>query len=261
MDNLFTRDDIASISKCCSEYKLLPWIDKEKIRTTGLLNNPNAIHLIEEMLNTDELDHIKLNWGHLCFNPNAIHLVEGEVTKKIDWMCICENPGAIHLIEEKMKTHPDDIYWNWLYSNPGAIHLIEEKIEQDPKSINWRFLNQNHNAVHLIEKYLKTDHQAEIKRNWSDLYSNHNAVHLLDCRDSIVNKLDIRLVFTNPNLQFTESINNLEKDCLDWLCLNPGAIHLIKNLKNINYRMLSSNQSIFELGHYNVVIKQHIQNL
>jgi hypothetical protein len=50
-------------------YKLLNWIDKDKIYWDWLSLNPNAIYYLEQ--NPD-----KINWNWLSKNPNAIHYLE-----------------------------------------------------------------------------------------------------------------------------------------------------------------------------------------
>jgi hypothetical protein len=47
-------------------YKLLNWIDKNKLHWDTLSKNPNAINYLEQ--NKD-----KINWDLLSLNPNAIH--------------------------------------------------------------------------------------------------------------------------------------------------------------------------------------------
>ena len=50
-------------------YKLLDWIDINKIDWNNLSLNPNAIYLLEENID-------KINWRWLSLNPNAIHILE-----------------------------------------------------------------------------------------------------------------------------------------------------------------------------------------
>jgi hypothetical protein len=52
------------------EYKLLDWIDKNKLTNKILLSgNIKAINLLEEYPE-------KINWDLLSFNPNAIKILE-----------------------------------------------------------------------------------------------------------------------------------------------------------------------------------------
>jgi hypothetical protein len=51
--------------------KLLDWIPKKKLNWDILSAKPNAIQLLEIVL---QHDPEKISWRELCFNPNAIHL-------------------------------------------------------------------------------------------------------------------------------------------------------------------------------------------
>ena len=112
-------------------YKLLDWIDINKLDWDGLSKNPGAINLLEK--NTDNIELIGLS-----MNPGAIHLISKALEKdpeKIDWFYLSSNPGAIHLIEK----NPDKINWNGLSCNPAAIHLLE----QNQDKIEWDQLSEN----------------------------------------------------------------------------------------------------------------------
>ena len=54
------------------KYKLLDWIDYEKIGFIGLSLNPNAIHILHKFL---ENEPSKIEWDYFSENPNAIHLL------------------------------------------------------------------------------------------------------------------------------------------------------------------------------------------
>ena len=66
-------------------YKLLDWVDLNKLDWERLSLNENAIHLLEQ--NPD-----KINWDILSINPNAIHLLE-QNQDKIDWSELSINPS------------------------------------------------------------------------------------------------------------------------------------------------------------------------
>ena len=108
-------------------YKLLDWIDINKLSWYCLSGNPGAIHLIEQNLD-------KIDWIMLSANPNAIHLLEKN-PDKINWDWLSRNQNAIHLLEQ----NPDKIYWDYLSLNPSAIHLLEQNIDK----INWIYLSKN----------------------------------------------------------------------------------------------------------------------
>ena len=93
-----------------SFYKLLPWIDIDKLNWDMLSSNPNAIHLLEQ--NPD-----KINWVALSRNPNAIHLLE-QNPNKIYLYNLSQNPNTIHLLEQNQ----DKINWLLL----SLIFIIED---------------------------------------------------------------------------------------------------------------------------------------
>ena len=82
------------------KYKLLEWVNIDKIDWRELSINPAAIHILEQ--NMDKID-----WNSLSRNPAAIHLLEKNV-HKIDWLWLSINPAAIHLLRKNV----DKINWN-----------------------------------------------------------------------------------------------------------------------------------------------------
>ena len=167
----------------CPPYKLLDWIDIDKLDWVELSKNPNAIHLLEQ--NPD-----KICWKHLSRNPNAVFLLE-ENQDKIDWAMLSRNPHALSILEinkarinwagflegdriksiagahaisflernlDKLKEEGAlygrlgrwglDWWWGELSCNPNAIHLLE----QNQEKICWYNLSTNMNAIHLLEQ-------------------------------------------------------------------------------------------------------------
>jgi len=71
-------------------YKLLDWIDINKIEWKILSLNPNAIYILEK--NIDKID-----WHNLSRNPNAIHILKENKDKRINWYWLSENPSIFEL--------------------------------------------------------------------------------------------------------------------------------------------------------------------
>ena len=67
-------------------YKLLDWIDPDKLELDYLSKNPRAISFLEK--NQD-----KISWDNLSGNPEAILLLE-ENLDKINWIRLCHNPNS-----------------------------------------------------------------------------------------------------------------------------------------------------------------------
>ena len=77
-------------------YKLLNWIQKDK-----------------------------LNYNNLSLNHKALHFLQ-QYVDKIEWMFLSENPNAIHFLEQNQ----DKIYWGFFKKNHNAIHLLEKNPEK-----------------------------------------------------------------------------------------------------------------------------------
>jgi hypothetical protein len=80
-------------------FKLLDWIDVDKMNRYYLSKKSNAIELLK--VNQD-----KINWSLLSLNQNAIELLK-ENQDKIDWYCFLTNLNIFtydyKLMKEKMK--------------------------------------------------------------------------------------------------------------------------------------------------------------
>ena len=100
-------------------YKLLDWIDIEKLDWDMLSLNKNAISIIEE--NPEEISCV-----FLSENKNAIHLLEKN-PDKINWLILSLNPNAMHLLEQ----NPDKINWAHLSGNPAIFKLDYKKMREN----------------------------------------------------------------------------------------------------------------------------------
>jgi hypothetical protein len=202
-------------------YKLLDWIDIDKLNWEELSENPNAIHLLEQ--NQDKID-----WDNLSRNPNAVFLLE-QNQDKIDWDTLSCNPNALSILER----NEDKISWNRFcqgdrkksIAGAAAISFLERNLDKS----DWSNLSHNPNAIHLLE-------QNQEKINWYNLCMNTNAVHLLEQNPD---KIDWNYLCSNNCPRAVRLIEkNLDKLAIaDWvynISRNPYAIHLIeKNLVDI----------------------------
>jgi hypothetical protein len=106
----------------------------DKINMCWLSENPNAIHLISKML--DEIDVIShVNFpvcvSRLLRNPNAIQLLEhilesNKYKHKIVWYGLSLNPNAMHLLE----ANQDKINWYDISTNPAIFKSYHEGINE-----------------------------------------------------------------------------------------------------------------------------------
>ena len=74
--NVFPTVIIDIILEYSAEYKLLSWIDEDKIDWLQLSRNPAAIHLLEQ--NPD-----KIHWKELSENPNIFKLTINREIKQL----------------------------------------------------------------------------------------------------------------------------------------------------------------------------------
>jgi len=232
-------------------YKLLDWIDINKLYWDGLSRNPNAINLLK-----NNLDKVRLTW--LLENPNVLDIIDlidaallekclnrfsksgsnrlfrninvikllKNYPDKIDWCSLSSNPDAIQLLKTK---YPDKIDWNCLSLNIN-IEAIE-LLKQNPKKIDWRQLSLNPNSEAL--KLLKENPK---KISWRILSDNSNpeAIDLL--KTYPVHKT---LVYDDLAMNVSDRaiellIENIDKlTDLGWHALsyntNSKAIQLLKN--------------------------------
>jgi hypothetical protein len=82
-------------------YKLLDWIDINKLNWDYLSKNKYAIDLLKDNPN-------KINWYYLSSNENAIDLLRDN-QDKIIWSNLSENKGIFKLDYEKMRKNFEDM--------------------------------------------------------------------------------------------------------------------------------------------------------
>ncbi len=230
-------------------WKLLDWIDENKLKWFGLSQNPNAMFLIENNIKNNDI-------GLLYLNPSAYYLLKKDFFIEDEYGLgfylnfldkyniqiqnrrsnneISYSQLAIPFFEKK----PDRcLYWFILSSNPAAIHLLENNFEK----IDWNMLSENPAAIHLLEKNSE-------KICWINLSKNPAAIHLLEKNPE---KIDWNWLSKNPSaIHLLE--NNMNKINWNLLSLNPakGAIRLLeKNKHKIDWISMSRNPGIFELDY------------
>ena len=230
-------------------YKLLDWIDINKLCWEGLSRNPNAINLLKQ--NLDKIDIIEL-----LDNPNIldiIHLIDTTLLEKeLNRFSKSSSTHTISNINaiELLKNHPNKICWYDLSINIYAIKILKNKY---PDRIDWDLLSMNRNpeAIQLLKKnpycisrvscYLamnSTDEAIQLLINnmdkitedsWSGLAINRNPKAIQLLKDNL-DKLDNYQV-----LSYTK---------------NPYIIDLLKeNQHLIFWDVLSDNPNIFKLDY------------
>lgn len=184
---------------------------KSKINRKTILLNPNAISLIEDLVdeNPDTID-----WSYLSSNPNAVDILK-MYPNKIDWDFLSKNEGAIDMIEQRLKRYPETINNFYFSQNIGAENLFYKY----PDKLDISGLCANQVGLGFIWHELSIDPESE-RIDWNALSANPEAIDILDV--------------------YPEKINWV------YLSSNPKAMDILKkNQKKIDWTMFSANPSIF----------------
>ena len=238
-------------------YKLLDWIDPNKLNESYLSYNDRAVDYIIKNYNVDSFKNRK---GRFYMFPNSLIILEN----KKYW-------DRWHLYE----------YWNVLSTNPAAYNLILYKIDYEEgydrpykdwkRKLNWSSIPVNPCMLPILErrKYSNKYDINEIGRNPNPLCM--KVIFDLPFNDSLLNNVclndnyDVMPYIYKHIDKLTDSdwknlssnkyaIKLLEKniDKINWdsISLNSKACHIIeKNLDKINWRNLSSNSgALYILG-------------
>lgn len=255
-------------------YKLVDWVDINKLNWRDLNLNPRAIQLLEKnkehiylhnlMLNPNAIFIIEENvekislysWKLLSSNPNAIELLEENIDK-IDWWQLSSNPSAIQIIEKNL----DKVKGMMLCKNPNAFHLLKGDFSYENIENNWGWWgicgNSSKESIKILEENInKNFHSTELIAR--ALSENQNAVHLLEKYPEYINWA---VLSSNPN-----AVHLLEKnqDKLNWFSIssNPNASRMIKeNIPKykIDMNWLSKNPCIFEIDYDAIKEKTKIE--
>jgi len=162
-----------------------------KISWNDFVNNPNAIHVIDDYFDIciSELNSYgKIN---LIRHPNFVYIIKKHFDKIIDkFLCNSCLPVLasikstifIELIEKYFTKYPEkkpsknaSYFWNVLCGNPYAIHLIENNLDRLNNN-SWNLLAKNTNAIGLLNGNL---HKLD-KEGWFNLSANSNAIAILE---------------------------------------------------------------------------------
>lgn len=132
----------------------------DKIYTTELFENTNAIHLIQMFIQLDQdcsyEGTLSLKFSYVLWsNPSAIHLLE-EIFQYVNWRFFSRNPNGIHLIEKNL----DKVHWDTLSTNTRAIHILRENLDK----VHWYEIFRNPEAFPIISMFFPLDYK-KMKEN------------------------------------------------------------------------------------------------
>jgi len=278
-------------------YKLRDWVDETKLTKSlssneraveylenhellidniFIVENENAIHIIEKRIQYDKYKRINYNknavnflrnnrqyidYAILCGVEHGIEfvdeLIKNNELDKINWRSLSRNPAAMHILndpkyykyidwfgilynENAVEFVKNNIqvykYWRRIMVHPHLIDIIEQNIDK----IDCYYLSSNYNAIHILEKNMD-------KINMNDLRWNKNGFNLLLRLNHIFNDID----YYHENIIFDYfdycEKNNIQFNLIQKLSLYGYTEKHMDFLKHINnYECLSMNPNIFE---------------
>ena len=226
----------------------------EHLNWIGLSGNthPFAILLLEENLD-------KVNIFNLCNNPNAIHIID-KLLQMMDEKSPYYYKNDKKNDKNKQKTNIHSIFpWSYpsssaienqknlilssLHKNPNAIPLVEKYMYSSNVNcmnwLSWFTLSRNPNAIHLLEKNMD-------KINW-DGFSGNPCSEAIRILEQNMDKINWKELSGNPCLEAVRLLEqNIDKINWNMLCSNPcsEAVSLLESkeqLHQINWQILSAN--------------------
>lgn len=247
------------------EYLIVKDQFKDKFEWGTVINNPNAIHLLETELDKN-LDKVK-NWANLFSNPNALHLFEKyfdyvhfgglssnknvEVFKILEkhlnnvrWDVISyrQEPEAIAFLEKHLDRLNDEC-WRSIQENPAAVEIIKNNMDK----INLASLSKN-TSPEVIE-IIKNNYLDELSHFEGYILSgNPSAMSILRENPDLI---DLDALASNPNPEAVAIVideENLDELNIEALSLNPGVIDFLENnLDIVDWQSLSLNSAALHI--------------
>ena len=231
-------------------YKLLDWIDINKLDLEFLSKNQNAIGFLKQ--NPD-----LINWYYLSGNKNADELLLSNKNKIKLNRCNIGSNENLKIINEMIIPNLNLISENQLSLNKNIVKFL---IDKYPEKINWAFLslNTSDEAIEHLQKNqdkicwfnlsLNTNDKAidilinnQDKIQW-DLFSSNSNTKAVELLFQNPNKINWNYLSKNSNDKAVEFLLE-NKDKIDWnrfsLNTNDKAIELLlENKDKINWVLL-----------------------
>jgi len=203
-------------------FVLASWFPKNKIHFESLCRNPNAVEMVEEIIDnliqTNILPvKIKIKWSNIAENPNAFcilqkHILNFEITEnhkyfnedyntKFDFLSKIASNHNPEIFDTFMKPILTK-YFDTIHTPPDLAQVIKE-------NINWINLSSNPNAIEFIKEKL--------------IYEPNGNCELFD--------FEWEGLSANPHPEAIEILRrNPELINLDVLMKNPSAVGLLQEL-------------------------------
>lgn len=186
------------------KYRILPWIDVNKLDMSSVSRSSEAITFLEE-------NQHMIVWDSFSLNHAGVHIIKDNLDK-IDWDLLSSNSSAIPILKENVnkinwnnflrigsidasyviKDNKDKIKdWYNLCCNRSAWinDIFDEDIMKTLSYSDISSLEGNPCAVPTLEKFEKY-------MKWNSISKNPNAIHMLKKRPEKIHLSDLLL---NPN--------------------------------------------------------------
>jgi hypothetical protein len=257
--------------------ELLPWIKKDKLCSTQLNLNSNALDyiikyniqqyplLLSANMSPNLISHILKNEIKLPFK-NSI-TIENICKHLFTYdnihyeRCILLNPRYISLIEQNIEVL-NERKREILYGNPAALHLLC----LNPAYIAWDYLSQNTNpeAIKILKENIDSIYWIYLSANpaaveiltanqdriiFRTLARNPNAMELIK---KYMHKISLIELSYNTNPEALQIVEKQLDKLITWgpLSMNPSAIKILeRNQDKIDWYCISQNSAIFEYNY------------
>jgi hypothetical protein len=233
------------------KYKILPWIDVNKLDMSSVSQMPKAITFLEEN------PHM-IVWDSFSLNRAGVHIIKDNLDK-IDWDLLSSNRSAIPILKENVdkinwnnflrigsidasyviKDNKDKIkdWYNLCWNDSDWINdIFDEDIMKTLSYSDIGSLEGNPCAIPTLEKYEKY-------MNWSRISKNPNAIHMLKKHPEKIHLEDL-LLNSNPEaLQIFEEYILPEPFNTFYLSQSEIMIPFLKkNKEYINYNICENDE-------------------
>jgi hypothetical protein len=248
--DLLDKDCLEKLSKNPFATEMLGR-NVNKISWNHFVNNPNAIHIIDDHFEIciNELScYGKIN---LIKHPNFVYIIEKHIDLIIDKLlcssCIPilamkEIPIYIDLLEQYFLKYPNKLpdsssyFWSNLVENRFALKIIEKNLDK-LNNYSWNILAKNPNAIYLITKNLHKLNEV----GWRKLSVNPNAIPILEKN---IEKIDWYSVSNNPN--GLDLLEKFPEKIMTYSFLDYDNLTVTSPIFELNYEFIKKRCSVYK---------------
>lgn len=201
----------------------------------------DMLELFVKIIENEYNERHYVEWNYIAKNshPKAVKLIEknlDKLDKSAHWHCLCSNKNAMHIIENNIDNIKLHDTWCSLCDNTSAFYLLNKYIQQDIINesylIDHSYLCWNENPE--ILKLINLDNLHS--KDWNYIFSNSGARFIIQNNMDKLTKNNRHYLFENPNvidlIEREIEKGELNKECIEALCSNVNASHLIEKYIN-----------------------------